>query len=544
MSPPTQALHIAPRSAFRCVAPLLVLFAPAWGAQDPAPAPAQDPKPSEAATPPLPAAGQDPVAADQKAQPSAQNLDAGRVLEISLERAQELALERNLGLQIEAVNTEVAWYNHRATWGAFDWVVDARAGFTEAEFQPRDVFGGTDETSNSLSLDLTRPIATTGGTFRTHFTSNTTDTNSAFSVQPKSTVDVIALQYTQPLLRGAWREYATSTQRQSELDARRQDETLRQARQRLLLDVTLAYWNLVAARDALGVAESSLELARSQVDLNQRRLDAGAGTQVEVLQAQAEVARREELRLRADVDMRKAADDLKHLLQPGTNPVWWVLVLVPSTKVPEPGADETTVSWEVALAIAIERRAELRQQRFRIAANDVAHERTKSERKAALDLDLTASSSGFASKEWNAFTTTARYDFPTYEAALVFNYALGNRTATNNERAAWANLRAARLAYDDLESRITAEVRDGVRQVRYQAEAVRAADKSLELAQRQLAAEQARYENDLSTTFQVLQFQQDLAQAMMSARSARASYARALATLASAQGLMGELSNP
>ncbi len=172
------------------------------------------------------------------------------------------------------------------------------------------------------------------------------------------------------------------------------------------------------------------------------------------------------------------------------------------------------------------------------------HTRTKSERKPGLDLDLTASSQGFAVERSDALETTAQFDFPTYRAALVFNYALGNNSASNLERAAWASVRAARLAYDELESKIAAEVRDAVRQVTYQAEAVRAADKSLELARRQLAAEELKFQNEISTTFNILTFQQDLTQAMSNARRARADYAKARATLASVQGLLGEVDGP
>jgi outer membrane protein TolC len=539
MSPPTRALSYA---LFFCA-----LFAASVADEAIAQEPAQTPAPA-----PAPKTGQDtsdPTKPEQEPEQkpgghAAPDLEAGNTLDLSIEMAQQIALENNLGLRIEQVNDEAVWYTHKATWGAYDWVIDSRVGVTDSQFQPRDVFGGSSENDREFSLDVTKPVSLTGGTLKGHFGLNNARTNSAFQVEPLATTDVLSLEYVQPLLRGAWRDYATSRQRQSELDAHREDEVLRQTRQKLQLDVSQFYWNLVAAREALGVAESSLELAKKQVDQNQRRLDAGEGTDFEVLQAQAEVARREEARLKADVDLRKSADDLKQLLHPGLDKSWWNTTLKPTTPLPEPGGDETVVDWQVALAIAVDRRAELRQQRLLIQSNEVVHDRTKSERKVGLDLDLSASSQGFSGDSWEAFQTTTRYDFPTYKAALVFNYAVGNTTARNTERAAWANVRAARLAYDQLESQILAEVRDAVRQVRYQAEAVRAADKSLELAQRQLQVEQARYDNQLSTTFQVLQFQQDLTSAMSSARGARANYAKALAMLASAQGLMGETNAP
>jgi outer membrane protein TolC len=470
----------------------------------------------------------------------------GAPVELTLDAAQRIALENNLGLKLEAANTEVALYNYRATWGSFDWVFDAHGQYSDAQFQPQDTFtaNATSATRKEVTFDFTRPLATTGGTFKTHFGSAETETDSSSSLEPRASSDILTLQYTQPLLRGAWREYATSKQRESEFDAHRADETLRKARHKLLLDVSLAYWSLVAARDALAVAESSLKLAIAQTDQNQRRLDAGMGTSVEVLQAEAEAATREELRLRAEVNVRKAADDLKQLLIPGKDQALWDSDVTPTTPLPEASDAPAVPDWSSALAIAIERRPELREQRFAIDAADVRHTRARADRKPGLDLDVSASSGGFAAGRTDAAETTFQFDFPTYRAGLTFNYALGNTTASNLERAAWAAVRAERLAYDQLESQIAAEVRDGVRQVRYQAEAVRAADKSLELARRQLAAEELRFQNGNSTTFEILKFQQDLAVAMSNSRRTRSDYAKSRATLASVQGLLGEARSP
>ena len=60
---------------------------------------------------------------------------------------------------------------------------------------------------------------------------------------------------------------------------------------------------------------------------------------------------------------------------------------------------------------------------------------------------------------------------------------------------------------------------------------------SLELARRQLEAENARFAQDLSTTFQVLEFQHSLIEAMSNERAARAGFVKALAELDNAQGL-------
>ncbi len=494
-------------------------------------------------TPPAPgAASSQAVASASPSQAAQQQFGPGQEFDLTLERALAIALESNLGLQIESLQTDIARYNARGSWGAFDWIFNARAGLSEGEFEAEDpVTGGSgfvvEDDRDNFGVDFTKPL-TTGGTFRAAFDAVNTDTNSGSTLSDSATTDIIALTYTQPLWRGAWREYTTSFQREAELEEQRQGAREREVTERLLLDVANAYWDLVSAKEQLEVAESGLVLAREQVEQNRRRLDAGVGTEVELLQAETEVATREEQRLLAEVRTRQTADVLMRILFPGTDEAVWETAIVPRTPLPDVITTAGLPSWTDAFAVAVAERAELVQQRFVIEAADVRHSRARSEKRPGLDLDLAAISRGFDADAGEAFDKAVEYEFPTYSAALVFNVPIGNKTARYNEKIAWAQLRQARLRYDELESTIVGEVREAVRQVDYQAEAVRAAMKSRELADRQLSAEQARYQEGLSTTFQVLQFQQDLTAAMSRERLTRVNYAKASIALLFVQGIL------
>jgi len=465
-------------------------------------------------------------------------LGPGRALELTLDGAYELALRRNLQLQIAATDAQIAVYRARGSWGAFDWVAGARVGYSDAEFRSQNIFGGDSETTYDYSASLTKPTST-GGSFRFGFDSTHRETNSGFSI-PSFTNDVVSLSYVQPLLRNGWSEYATSIQKQAEIEALRSDQAVRTARQKLLLDVANAYWDLVSAREQLDVAEKSLALSQAQVDQDRRRLEAGLGTDVEVLQAQADVATREEQRLLREFEVRAAADGLRELLFPGTDAALWDTALVPGTPLPDEARAEGVPAWPVAMQTAIVRRPELREQRSRIEEAELVHRRTKSEKKPQLDLDLAATSQGFATSEGDAFDTAIKYDVPTYRASLVFGVPIGNNTARFAEKAAWAEIRRARLTYDQLETSVVADVRAAVRDVLYAVEFVRATRKSLVFAERQLAAEQSRYAVDQSTTFQVLTYQTDLATAMSNERRARVTFARSLVRLQAAQGVLGD----
>ena len=80
------------------------------------------------------------------------------------------------------------------------------------------------------------------------------------------------------------------------------------------------------------------------------------------------------------------------------------------------------------------------------------------------------------------------------------------------------------------------EVRTAVRDVAFQTASVKAARETARLADEQLKAEQARHAIGLSTTFEVTEFQQTLAQARSDLVADRAGYAKSLAGLAYAEG--------
>jgi outer membrane protein TolC len=464
-------------------------------------------------------------------------------MELSLEGAQALALEKNLGLQIEALATEAALFRFRATGGQFDWTASLNAGITDQQIQPGDLFSASDRNTQELTLGFNRPL-TTGGTFSATFNTNNQVTNSPFAVDPTSTTDFVTLGYTQPLLRGAWRDYATSRQKEGEYDWQRQGERERQARQKLLLDVSNAYWDLVAAKAELGVAESGVDLARKQVDQNQKRLDAGLGVQNDVLQAETELAQREQERLLADTRLRAASDALKQLLFPGSDREAWARDLAPSTALPELVEGLYVPEWQAALTTAIDRRPELKQQRIGIDSAEVRLRRADSDKLPQLDMDVSAASQGYSIYSQEAFETATSYDYPTLRGFLTFSVPIGNTTARFQRKAAWTDLRAEKLRYDQLETTILADVRDAVRQAQYQIEAVKAAKKSLELAREQLEAEKARYDADQSTTFQVLQFQQEYVRSLSAEVLTRANLAKSRARLEAAQGTIGETKAP
>ena len=96
---------------------------------------------------------------------------------------------------------------------------------------------------------------------------------------------------------------------------------------------------------------------------------------------------------------------------------------------------------------------------------------------------------------------------------VKFSYPLGNRSAKSKLSA--SRLEKAKLILDikDLEKKIILEVRESVRQLKTDIKRIKAATVAKKLSEEKLKAEEKKFEVGLSTSFNVLIFQEDLAEA-------------------------------
>ncbi len=466
------------------------------------------------------------------------------MLKLTLDDAVRIALQQNLDLDSEAMSTQIARFSAYGSWGAFDPMVRIDATASEAESQGQSqLAGGTVVKRDSLGFNgsLELPLRT-GGALSLTLDHANDKTNNSFALFDVATSESITLSLSQPLLKGAWSRYATTTQREEEVRYEVQIEHEREVRHLMMRDVIRGYWDLVSAREQLSVRELAVERAQTQLKQSQRRLELGAGTEVDVLQAETTLAQQEELRLNARFVLRQAEDTLRRMIFQRTGGEIetflddWDLPIEPLT--PLPSVSDRTLNWRESLRTAIENRPEIAQRRLDIDVAEVRLQNARSNRLPQLDLNLSSSSGGYDTDPSEAFDTALGWDFPTNSASLNFSMPILNRSAKYGERSARVAVRQARIAFDRQQLDVLAEVRAAVRDLEYRAEALLAAIKSAALATRQLEAEQVRLDIGLSTTFQVLQFQETLAEARSTEVDARAAYAKAVVALDHAEGTL------
>ncbi|MHC4895058.1 MAG: TolC family protein, partial [Planctomycetota bacterium] len=476
-----------------------------------------------------------------------------RVLRLTLADAVDLAVQNNLDLVLAQLEEDGLRLDYLSTWGSFDPLLESGLNYVDAETP--QAFSGlagdvpvVNQKFTSLSSSLSQ-LLTTGGRVTLSGQYSTTETNNAFAEFGEFSESSLTLGFAQPLLRNAWRGATLAPQRTAEIAWRRQVQTKREQLEQLLQDVQNAYWDLVAALELQKVRELTLAQSKRQLEINRETLRVGTGTEVDLLQAETSVATNEQDLLEARNTALDRMDDLRRLLfrRDGSSDVaWqeylelWRIPIEPGTALHGEVPEADGLDWVAALAVALEHRPLLAQARYDIDSAEVALKQASSARLPQLDVNFEARSNGFNPESEEAIEDTVGFEFPTYTAGLSFSMPLLNREAANRERRARVDLVKAKLQYEAQENQIIADVRAAVRSVRYQSEAVRAARASRELAERQLEAEDQAFREGSSTTFQVLEFQRQLAEALQSEKLAQCEYQKAEVALRRAQGRLSD----
>ena len=112
-----------------------------------------------------------------------------------------------------------------------------------------------------------------------------------------------------------------------------------------------------------------------------------------------------------------------------------------------------------------------------------------------------------------ALSDSLSTNFYDWELGLKLSYPIGNRSAKAKLAASRLNKAKQILSMKSLEKKIVLEIRESIRQLKTDAKRIKASQIANKLAKEKLNAEEKKFEVGLSTSFNVLEFQNDLAQA-------------------------------
>jgi outer membrane protein TolC len=416
------------------------------------------------------------------------------------------------------------------------------------------VVSGIPEVSTRSTALLARysQAFTTGSSLSVSFNNMRQSSTQRFLLYNPAVVSQLSVSVTQQLLSGFGRKIGRRF-----LDVVKNSETVMKEGVRLQVSTTLAraqgaYWDLVAARESLGVAEQSLAVAEQLLEDTRIKDEFGTMSGLDVVTAESEVAarRRDLVKARATLEIREM--DLKNLISrdPGQ---WDAVRIEPADGLPVL-RDGEVPELDAALDLAMRHRPEIVQEETGLRIQEIAVRYSKDLLRPSLLVFANFNSSGLHGDRRlpdldgnpvlypgglsQALRQVRGWSYPEYAVGFSFSLNIRNRAAEADYHRARREQAQSKTELERTRNGIALEVRRvliDLAQSRARVEAAREAER---LSGEVMAAEEARLGEGASVPYEVIRRQREYSAARLATVEAQAAYAKALVELKRATGTL------
>ena len=475
-------------------------------------------------------------------------LDAGGTLvEISLDEAVARALDRNLDIQTARLSPRIQRYSLQAAEGVFSPTLSSTYGYSSSTNQSTSQLDGGARTSTqrqTFNASLSKPMPWYGGRLSADFNNSRTETTNAFSTLNPSFRSTVSFNYTQPLLAGLTTDNQRTALETQAIQGQIADLQLTGQIAIITYRVRVAYWGLRATIEQIEIQRRNLAQAQALLDQNEIRVQLGTLADLQVIQAEAQVASAEQSLLNAEIQWRNQELIFKRLLVGGADDPLLAQTLNPTGL---PVLVEQAIDIDAAVDIALGERTDLRQTRQQRQISELDLAVTRNNTRPDLNLIAAYSLQGVGGDLFSrsglggdavlvepggyldGLNTIWGRETPSWSLTLNFSYPIGNRAAKANLQRARLQMEQTDLAIRNQELAIVTEVTSAGLAVNDNFLLLQAAQRSREAFERAAEVEVTRFNVGASTNYEVSQAQDALTAARLSELRAMIDYEIAIA---------------
>lgn len=293
-----------------------------------------------------------------------------------------------------------------------------------------------------------------------------------------------------------------------------------------------AYWNLYLLQQQTNFLHESVALAESILRDNQVRLQAGRGSELEVLEAESGLALRRSRLAEARERLVEAANRVRALYSDArfaTN------VLVHAVEEPEVLAppQQPFESWRLAL----EQNPDVLLQRKRYQIENVRVGYAKNQRLVALDLKAAYGLNGLGDTPSSSWDDIQAGGFPSWSVGVELRVPVLGGIKTRHElEAARLRQQQAALAMREVETQLTTALNTTFHKLRSTRESIANYETVVNFNQNLLQTQLARLELGRVESRKVLEVEADLLEARSALAQAKVQFQQALLELELIQG--------
>ena len=473
--------------------------------------------------------------------------DGTQLVSMTLEQAIGRALEMNLDIQTARLSPRMQQFSLQAARAAFTPTLSTSYGYSNASRQSTSQLDGAARITtqaHSLNTSLQQTLPWYGSRVGIGFNNRRSSTNNQFATLNPTYQSTISVDFSQPLLAGLRTDNQRAALETQEIQGEITDIQLDQRIDNITEAVRQQYWGLRAAIEQIEIQRRNLAQAEQLLADNQVRVRLGTMAQIQVVQAEAQVASAQQALLNAEVQWRNQELALKSLLIGGADDPLLYQTINPTEL---PTIDDQEVDIRAAIDRALSERTDIRQARRERDMAEIDLDVTRNNRLPELNLSASYELDGVGGTEYernnlggtpilvsdggypDALGSIAGFDTPTWSIGLSFSYPIGMRSARASLERARLAMEQRDLAIRSQELAIVTEVTNAglaVRDTRLQLDA---ATRSRELSEQSLEAEITRFNAGVATNFEVVTAQDALTGARLSELRAIINHVNAIA---------------
>lgn len=314
------------------------------------------------------------------------------------------------------------------------------------------------------------------------------------------------------------------------------------------------YWEVIQARKTLEVLRKSLDLAQASYDRDKKALELGALPPLDIYRSESQVAQRKIAVIQAEYSLKQVEVALRQSLGADLDDRIGALDL-DLTESAEVTGTLAAADLEDALTLALKNRPEISAQNQQLAIDDANVKLANNNLKPDLNFSASYTTNGLGGVVFGSDTSgnpvvlsnggfadslsqLGGFSFPTYGVSLQLRLPFRNSAAQADLGNALVSKRRSLYQMRNLQQSISTEVKNSVHDLEQAELVIAAAQSSRDLAEKNLAAEERKYQLGAETIFFVLDAQNQLSQAELSLVQAKISYQRALTEVDHATGAL------
>ena len=435
---------------------------------------------------------------------------------ISRQDAMALALERNLGIERERSLVEVAEEGVSLEKGAFDPVLSGRFTTTDSEGQ----------SSDSLSGDLGGKLST-GATYNIGVDSNERlNTNGGFS-------SFAGISFNQPLLRDFGFTPNLAALRIARYRFNQSEWEFKQTLLDTLASTIFAFNDLYESQENLESSIRIRDLTAQTVKDISKRIEIGDMARLDIVEAQAQLASKEERVLSAENFVVRTQNRIKQLIFANAEDA--LAVDLEAEFYIEPEVSKEFATYLSSL-LANSPRYHVGEIALEIARLRLGRDRNGT--LPSLNLIAQYGYSGFGNSIGGSLDSAVSNGNEAITFGASFRMPLLNRSARAQESISKQQERIAEVDLDGIKQAIQLEFDSSYQIMQTNYKRLDATRLATELAEQSLGAEQKKLNAGTSSTFFVLRLQSALATAELREISAIAQYNRSVADFNRLRGVL------